>query len=147
MWDPASVTDDPAEDAAVMPCPVCGFAVGEHSSDDDESCRKRGEASEEGFFELAESCRTLVDAGPVTGVVGEDVLVLEDMHPDNVALLAGRRALLVERGGAAAHLAQVAREMGTLTVMLVPGAVTRFPRGTLVVIDPEMCTVEPGDWL
>jgi len=144
-WDPANVQPDPAEDAAVAPCELCKFAVGEHTPEQAESCRKYlsiEPARVSMFVPPKPVCKTLVDAGSVTGTVGDDVLVLTDMHPSQVELLSRARALIVERGGATAHLATVAREMG-VTVMLVPDAVTRYPEGTNVDIDPVSGTVTP----
>lgn len=146
-WDPASVLPDPAEDAAVAPCELCKYAVGEHTPEQAETCKMylNDESASAGVLvpSAPNECRTLVDAGPVTGTVGDnDVLVLADMHPSQVNLLARASALIVERGGATAHLATVAREMG-VTVMLVPDAIVRYPKGTGVDIDPAAGTVRP----
>lgn len=144
--DPSSVLPDPAEDAAIEPCATCRQPIGEHGNEERVSCEDRangglglvGEAPEPGI-----ECRTLVDGGHVSGSVGDEIMTLHDMHPSNVIHLPTVRALIVERGGALVHLAQVAREYG-VTVMLVPDAVERFPRGTWLDIDPSAGTVTEG---
>lgn len=135
--DPSTVLPDAAEDAAVAECHFCGLPQSEHDQERRADCDRYAamEAASSGY-------RTIVNAGAVFGVVGREVLVLSDMHPSHVALLAQCKALLVEVGGATAHLAQVATEMG-VTVMLVPDAVTRFPTGTSVYINPDHGEVTP----
>lgn len=146
--DPGVVLPDAAEDAAIEPCLTCGVAVGEHSNEERASCEDIaadglglvGDAPEPGV-----ECKTLVDCGAVSGSVGGEVLVLHDMHPSNVTLLPMCKALVVERGGALVHLAQVAREYG-VTVMLVPDASSRFQDGTWLDIDPVAGTVTAESW-
>lgn len=134
-FDPASVQPDADEDAAVVACKCCGKAVGEHESNYLASCKDILAGGPGTVGEPAVEVRCLVDAGPVSGSVGDEVCVLHDMHPSNVVLLFGCRALLVENGGAAVHLAQVARERG-VTVLLVPDALVKYPRGTWVNVSP-----------
>lgn len=134
-FDPASVQPDADEDAAVVACECCKRAVGEHDADNLASCKDILAGGPGTVGEAAVEVRCLVDAGPVSGSVGDEICVLHDMHPSNVALLFGCRALLVENGGATVHLAQVARERG-VTVLLVPDAVTKYPRGTWLDVAP-----------
>lgn len=86
----------------------------------------------------------IVDAGAITGVVGEDVLVVPDMHPDRVDAMLAARAVITEAGGAGAHLAQVGAEHSK-TIVRVADAVTRYQTGDMVRIDPSAGRVEVID--
>jgi phosphohistidine swiveling domain-containing protein len=77
----------------------------------------------------------------VTGVVGEDVVVLPDLSPHRIDALEGARAVITEQGGALAHLAQVALERG-LVMVRVKGAVQKFPTGTKLTISLSQGEIE-----
>jgi phosphohistidine swiveling domain-containing protein len=87
------------------------------------------------------SAGVIVDAGPVTGTVGSDVLVLPNLDPAHLPEMAKARAVITERGGKGAHLAQVALERG-LTIMLVDDACTRYPAGLHVALEPSKGRIE-----
>lgn len=82
----------------------------------------------------------IVDAGLVSGVVGEDIAVLPDLSPLQVSAIEKAKAVIAATGGPASHLAIVARGQD-LTVLRVPGACDRFEPGTRVVLDPKAGTV------
>lgn len=142
MEEPPVIADDAAEDAAVQPCECCGAPVGEHDREELASCNDiiAGGAGTVGEAAQPDEVRTLVDCGAVSGFVGDEIAVLYDMHPRNVVLLGGKRAIVVPCGGAANHLAQVAREMG-ITVMLAANATDRYKDGDWLDIDPAAGTV------
>lgn len=91
-----------------------------------------------GNFEAA----VLVDYGPVSGIVGNEILVLPDLSPDHAeaAMEAKVKAIITERGGQLAHLAIVGRETGW-TIMRVPDATTRYPEGVLLTLNPADGTI------
>lgn len=64
-----------------------------------------------------------------------DVLVTRTLDPGLAPLLAGLGGLVAETGSVLSHLAILARELGVPTVVGVPGALERFPGGTVVVVD------------
>jgi phosphohistidine swiveling domain-containing protein len=139
QWDPSTVLPDEAEDEAVSPCAVCGYAKGEHTVETTRLCVVEAEDAEGLGGTLNGDngpVRFLVDAGRVIGKVGKGILILADMQPKHVSKLVNKRALLVEVGGATSHLATVAREMG-VTVALVPDARQLYPDGTKLDVDPE----------
>lgn len=78
--------------------------------------------------------------GPVTGVVGEDILVLPNMSPRYALDFAAAKGAIAEVGGALAHLAIVAREEGK-TMMVLPNACTLLPAGSLVTLNPSRCEI------
>jgi hypothetical protein len=82
----------------------------------------------------------LSDGGAVTGVVGQDIAVLPDLSVDYKDAALTSRAIIAERGGALAHLAIVGMERG-LTVVRDPGALIRYPKGSVLTINPEAGTV------
>lgn len=86
------------------------------------------------------SCTTIVDAGVVEGVVGEDVAVFPDSKPERVAEMVGVRAAIVEKGGMLAHFAIVSREQG-VTVMRHPDACALFKEGARVTINPKIGSI------
>jgi hypothetical protein len=103
------------------------------------------ESVEPSHLGMCEKCgRTNVvapGAGPITGTVGAEILALEDMHPSNVERLhASVRALVVARGGATVHLAQVASERG-IAVALVENAHLLYPEGTLLTLVCDDATI------
>ncbi|MFP5375435.1 MAG: PEP-utilizing enzyme, partial [Acidimicrobiia bacterium] len=64
-----------------------------------------------------------------------DVLVTRTLDPGLAPLLAGLGGLVAETGSVLSHLAILARELGVPTVVGLPGALERFPPGTVVVVD------------
>jgi len=63
------------------------------------------------------------------------VLVVRTLDPGLAPVLPRLGGLVAETGSMLSHLAILAREMGVPTVVGVDGAVTRFPPGTVVVVD------------
>lgn len=55
-------------------------------------------------------CAVIVGGEAVYGVVGRDVAVVPDLHPDRIDEIVRCKAVVTEAGGAVAHLANVARE-------------------------------------
>jgi phosphohistidine swiveling domain-containing protein len=93
------------------------------------------------MFELQErlgdfACGVIVDAGDVSDEIGKEIVVLASLHPDNLDRMLKAKGVITEAGGAAAHLAQVAMEKN-VTIMLAPGATTRYPKGTAVTLIPS----------
>lgn len=78
--------------------------------------------------------------GCVTGVVGDDIVVLPNMHPSHAMAVMQARGVVAEVGGALAHLAVVCREMGT-TMMVLPDACTTLTPGMRVTLDPARCEI------
>jgi phosphohistidine swiveling domain-containing protein len=72
----------------------------------------------------------------LSGVVGEEILILRDLHPDHLSEVLAAKAVITEIGGALAHLSLVARESG-IPILLVPDAITKFPPGTYLQINPQ----------
>lgn len=64
-----------------------------------------------------------------------DVLVTRTLDPGLAAVLPGLAGLVSETGSVLSHLAILARELGVPTVVAVPGALERFPPGSVVVVD------------
>jgi phosphohistidine swiveling domain-containing protein len=98
-------------------------------------------ASEEAMFELQHEfgqygCTVLVDGSDVIGVVGKDILVLADLHPDHLEQVLKARAVITQTGGKLAHLAQVALEK-QVPMLLVPDALKRYPEGTKLTLSPS----------
>lgn len=93
-----------------------------------------------GEFEAA----VLVDHGPISGTVGKDIIVLPNLSPKHAEAAMKARAIITERGGRLAHLAVIGLEMGW-TIMLVPDAVTRYPAGAALTLDPRTGTIRM-DW-
>ncbi len=71
----------------------------------------------------------IVDAGDVSGIVGEQIVTLPDLQPDHVDKIAKAEGIITQTGGKVAHIAQLALER-SITIMRVTDAVTRFPAGT-----------------
>lgn len=63
------------------------------------------------------------------------VLVVRSLDPALAPVLPGLAGLVAETGSALSHLAVLAREFRVPTAVGVPGAVDRFPDGTLVSVD------------
>lgn len=80
----------------------------------------------------------LSDGGLVHGVVGKDIVVVPDLHPDRIDVVTrpSVRAVITETGGQLAHLAQVASEK-SITMLRVPDAMRRFVDGMILSLDPE----------
>ena len=85
-------------------------------------------------------CAILVDGPPVTGVVGQDVIVLPNLDPKYLPQVLGARAIITEQGGALAHLAQVALER-CIPVVLHPEARSVFAKGMRVTVNAVNGTV------
>jgi pyruvate,water dikinase len=75
-----------------------------------------------------------VHAGPLPAAPGS-VLVVTTLDPGLAGHLPGLTGLVAETGSVLSHLAILAREFGIPCVVGVPGAVERFPPGTVVVVD------------
>jgi phosphohistidine swiveling domain-containing protein len=78
----------------------------------------------------------IVDGPVVEGVIGEEVIVLKDLHPDQLPLIEKARAVITEAGGQLAHLAVVALGRG-IPIILVPLATEIFQTGTRVCVDTK----------
>lgn len=78
----------------------------------------------------------VVDTGERTGVVGEDILVLPDSHPDRVHELEGVSGVVVEKGGKLAHFAIVTQGRG-ITVLRHAEACTLFQAGDRITLNPK----------
>ena len=63
------------------------------------------------------------------------VLVVRTLDPGLASVLPGLGGLVAETGSFLSHLAILARELGVPTVVGVEDALTRFPAGTVVVVD------------
>ena len=63
------------------------------------------------------------------------VLVVRTLDPDLAPLLPRLGGLVAETGSFLSHLAILAREFGVPTAVGVEDAVSRFPAGSLVVVD------------
>lgn len=77
----------------------------------------------------------------IDGVVGKGIAVLPDLNPDHLPVVMRSVAVITEAGGAMAHLVQVTRDRN-IPIILVAGAVTKFPPGTELSIDPSAGRVE-----
>lgn len=73
-----------------------------------------------------------LDDGPIDR---GDVLVVRYLEPALATALPGLAALVSETGSTLSHLAILAREFRVPAVVAVPDALSRFPSGTLVVVD------------
>lgn len=82
--------------------------------------------------------------GSITGVVGEDIAVLPDMHPSRSGQAWDARAVVAEVGGPLAHMALVAREMNK-TMMVMSDACTLLRPGTRVTLIPARCEIQVHD--
>jgi phosphohistidine swiveling domain-containing protein len=78
--------------------------------------------------------------GTVTGVIGEDIAVLPDMHPTRSGQAWDARAVVAEVGGPLAHMAVVAREMNK-TMMVLPDACELLHPGMRVTLVPARCEI------
>lgn len=81
------------------------------------------------------SAGVVVDAGPVEGRAGDEILVLPNLHPDYLERALKAKAIITEAGGALAHLAVVAMERN-ITIMRVENACTKFPEGSKLRLEP-----------
>ena len=77
--------------------------------------------------------------GPVHGGSAQPepgaVLVVRTLDPDLAPLLPRLGGLVAETGSFLSHLAILAREFGVPTAVGVEDAVSRFPAGSVVVVD------------
>ncbi len=81
-------------------------------------------------------CAVLSGGAEVTGRVGHEVVVLPNLSPEHTEAVLKAKAVIAERGGELVHLAIVAREAG-VPMVVVPGAVAKFPAGTTVSVDAD----------
>lgn len=81
-------------------------------------------------------CAVLVGGDSVFGVVGREIAVVPDLHPDRLEQVLRSSAVVTERGGAVAHLANVARER-SIPIIRVDDAVRLFPPGSHLMVNPE----------
>lgn len=86
-------------------------------------------------------CAVLVGGDTVYGVVGREIAVVPDLHPDRLEQVLRSSAVVTERGGAVAHLANVARER-SIPMIRVDDAVRLFPPGAHLMVKPEEGRVE-----
>lgn len=98
------------------------------------------EASMEKMFEAQREVadfkvHVLVSGAVVEGIIGEDVIVLPDLSPEHLDKIRHARAILTERGGQLAHLAQVALER-SIPILRVADACRIFQEGRRVTVDP-----------
>lgn len=82
--------------------------------------------------------------GKVTGIVGEDIIVIPDMHPSREPDVRAARGIVTEVGGQLCHLAVVSREAGK-TVMLMPDACDVLTPGMRVALIPGRCEIVIDD--
>lgn len=82
----------------------------------------------------------LVDNGSVTGTIGEEIVVVPDLSVDHVDKVTNARAVITAKGGALAHIALLGTERG-VTIVRDPAALTRWPVGTVITIDPHSGTI------
>jgi pyruvate,water dikinase len=73
-----------------------------------------------------------------TRPTGPEVLVVRTLDPRLAPALPGLAGLVSETGGQLSHLAILAREQRVPVVVGVPGAVERFPPGTLILVDGDV---------
>jgi phosphohistidine swiveling domain-containing protein len=78
--------------------------------------------------------------GRVTGIVGEDILVLPNMDPRHLPEVLKAEGVVAEVGGALAHLAIVCRERGK-TMMVMPNARAVLAPGMHVTLLPARCEI------
>ena len=76
----------------------------------------------------------------ITGVVGEDIVVIPNMHPSYYTQVMDARAAIAEVGGQLAHLAVVCRE-SRRTMMVLPDACELLTPGMRVTLDPSRCEI------
>ena len=155
QWNPAKVPPDPTEDAQVAWCPHCDAPLCEHTADNARECaahvpddasqvQTREVLRQRAAMEAPAEVTVLVDGGYKYGTVGDDVLVVADLRPDHaIAIASGTvTCVITERGGAMAHLCDVAREVGSVTVLRVPDATDRYQVGVCVSVNPSERTVK-----
>jgi phosphohistidine swiveling domain-containing protein len=78
--------------------------------------------------------------GSVSGVVGEDIIVLPDMAASHVPSVMEARGVVAETGGPLTHLAIVSRGFG-IVLMVMPDAATELRPGMRVVLNPKRCEI------
>jgi len=98
------------------------------------------DASMEKSFEIQREVagfkvHVLVSGSGVEGIIGGDVIVLPDLSPEHLNKIQHARAILTERGGQLAHLAQVALER-SIPILRVEDACRIFQEGRRVTVDP-----------
>lgn len=82
-------------------------------------------------------------SGPVTGIVGETVLVLPNMAPEHATKLLDPKlvGVVAEVGGQLCHFAIVAREQG-VPVLVLPDATTVLLPGCTVHLDTRRLLIQ-----
>ena len=78
--------------------------------------------------------------GEVSGIVGEDIAVLPDMHPTREGEVTAAKGAVAEVGGQLAHLATVSREAGK-PLMVLPDACRLLTPGMHVTLNPGRCEI------
>lgn len=72
------------------------------------------------------------------------IMVLRQPLPRRAVLLSRAAAVVAEEGGAAGHLANVAREFGIPAVFALPGATAKLPRDGIITVDADRGAVYSG---
>jgi phosphohistidine swiveling domain-containing protein len=78
--------------------------------------------------------------GDVTGVVGEDIVVIPNMDPEHTVAVLRARGVVAEVGGRLAHIAIVCRE-DRKTMMVLPDACSLLTPGMRVTLVPARCEI------
>lgn len=104
------------------------------------------EAAHHVAFEIQEAlgqfeCHVLVDGPSVSGVIGEDIIVLPDLREDRLDAILNAKAIITEKGGKLAHLALVAMER-QVPMLRVEDAMRRFRPGLQVMVVPHEGRIE-----
>ncbi|MES3005534.1 MAG: PEP/pyruvate-binding domain-containing protein [Patescibacteria group bacterium] len=73
----------------------------------------------------------------VTGIVGEDILVVKKTHPGMIEEIRKAKAVVTDEGGILSHAAIVAREFKVPTIIGTKIATEKFKKGDRVEIDTE----------
>lgn len=78
--------------------------------------------------------------GAVSGVVGDDIIVLPDMQARHVDAAMSSRGVVAETGGPLMHLAIVGRQIGRV-IMILPNAASVLRPDMSVVLNPKRCEI------
>jgi phosphohistidine swiveling domain-containing protein len=82
--------------------------------------------------------------GRVTGIVGDDIVVLPNMNVQHLGAVMLAEGVVAEVGGMLAHLAIVCRERGK-TMMVMPGACSVLKPGMHITLLPARCEIRIED--